>query len=70
VQAGKVDSTKSEGPRISSAVFTTSVSKYVAKAGKRTVSPGDLFEMNEFLSSEGMEIGRAKNLEILVHTRL
>ncbi|KAL2751978.1 hypothetical protein ACRALDRAFT_213467 [Sodiomyces alcalophilus JCM 7366] len=54
---GKV-STKPQGPRISGAVFTVSISKYVAKAGRRTVSPGDLFEASGLLGSEDSEIRR------------
>ncbi|EFQ26045.1 uncharacterized protein GLRG_01189 [Colletotrichum graminicola M1.001] len=49
VMLGKLDSMRRQGPRISGAVFTVSISKYVAKAGRHIVPPGDLFETSGFL---------------------
>ncbi|KAK1573957.1 uncharacterized protein LY79DRAFT_524881, partial [Colletotrichum navitas] len=56
VMLGKVDSTRRQGPRLSGAVFTVSISKYVAKAGRHTISLGDLFETSGLLGSEDSEI--------------
>ncbi|GKT97216.1 hypothetical protein Ct61P_15066 [Colletotrichum tofieldiae] len=66
---GKVDSTKPLRPGISSSIFTVFISKYAAKAGRRTVSPGDLLETSGLLGSKDSEIRQVKSLKILLNTR-
>lgn len=55
--------------RTPSQIFTVAVSKYVAKAGKRTLPPGEIFKIGSLLTStvdtEWVQMRRAVGLELL-----
>lgn len=66
---GKIEPVKTQSTRKPGLVFTVSVSKYVAKAGRRTVPPLDLFKAGGFLPSTESEARRVNSLNIMLNSK-
>jgi hypothetical protein len=69
VLLGKAESVKTQS-KTTGLVFTVSVSKYVAKAGRRTVPPHELLKAGGLLHSTESEARRANSLDILLNTKI